>query len=239
MSGGRLEGRFFSFEVGMGAEGGSAWANFVGCLLGVVRHQKSGRGWTDDGWTDACEVKPGRSASSDAENPSWGVAGTRRQGRAKRFVSIVGRFCFPPPPQALFLCRGGLALDDPSLVAGWLSCRFVGLGSSHPTSCRFRVCGYPSMMCLAHPSSFWPWSSPTPSPICRVTTREQQKQLERGPRSGWGAGFPLAVQQALVALSFKDWSVLWRVELRTLMDRRRRVNISCCCCCCGDRRPSS
>lgn len=30
---------------------------------------------------------------------------------------------------------------------------------------------------------------PHPSPICRVTTREQQKQLERGPRSGWGVVF--------------------------------------------------
>lgn len=106
LSGGRLEGGVFSlpFEVGMGGEGGgSAWANFVGCLLRVVRHQKSGRGWMDDGWTDACEVKPGRSASSDAENPSWGVAGTRRQGGPKRFVSIVGRFLFPLPQAVLFL----------------------------------------------------------------------------------------------------------------------------------------
>lgn len=120
---GALREVFFSlpFEVGMGGEGGgSAWANFVGCLLRVVRHQKSGRGWMDDGWTDACEVKPGRSASSDAENPSWGVAGTRRQGGPKGSFPSWAGFCFPSL-KPFFSCRGGLALDDPSLVAGWLS----------------------------------------------------------------------------------------------------------------------
>lgn len=116
------DGFFFSFlEVGMGGEGGgSAWANFVGCLLRVVRHQKSGRGWMDDGWTDACEVKPGRSASSDAENPSWGVAGTRRQGGPKgSFPSWAGAVS-PPSSRSFLVVVVSLSTTRPLWLAGWL-----------------------------------------------------------------------------------------------------------------------